>query len=248
MVRTRVFVTSSQIQGDRARIIGEDVHHLGQVLRKQVKDSLLVTTDGKTYLGMIQQVSQDEILVELGVQIKDSVESPIFIRLYQGMPKSNKIELVIQKTVELGVSEIIPFYSRHTVVKLTKEKQNQRLTRWKRIAVEAGKQCGRERVPEIKPPLSFTELVRDLKNRSNNHLVLMPYEKSTLTGFKQLELLKPAEISVIIGPEGGFAEEEVGQVKQFGGKIMHLGPRILRTETAAIASLALVQFIWGDLS
>lgn len=247
MTRTKIFVPTTQIQNHRAYISGDDVHHLRLVLRKQVNDQLLVAVDGQTYHGIIRQLDPNQIIVELGEKLPHCTESPVFVRLYQGMPKGDKLDLVIQKTVELGVNEIVPFFSKHGVVKLTEQKQSGKLVRWQRIALEAAKQCKRDIIPQVKMPMDFSEVVNNLEECSDNHVVIMPYENALEFGLKQLESINPKRISIIIGPEGGFSANEVEQISALGGKIIHLGRRILRTETAAIAIIALVQFLWGDL-
>ncbi|NMB38044.1 MAG: 16S rRNA (uracil(1498)-N(3))-methyltransferase [Firmicutes bacterium] len=247
MTKTKVFLPTTQIRNGRAIITGDDVHHLRLVLRKQVNDQLLVAVDGQTYCGIIRQLDSNQIVVELGAKLSECAESPVFVRLYQGMPKGDKLDLIIQKTVELGVNEIVPFFSKHTVVKLTEQKQNRKLIRWQRIALEAAKQCKRDEIPQVKMPLNFSEVVKKLEKCSDEHLVIMPYENALEFGLKQLESIKPKQISIIVGPEGGFSADEVEAISALGGKIIHLGKRILRTETAAIAVITLVQFLWGDL-
>jgi len=147
----------------------------------------------------------------------------------------------------LGVNEIVPFVSQHTVVKLDADKRVQKQSRWQKIAEEAAKQCKRDRIPQVRVPVDYNDLLTQLQNPHSEHLILMAYERASEHGLKQLAGKQPQRVSIIIGPEGGFAPHEVESVAMIGGEIIKLGNRILRTETAAIAVLSLVQYIWGDL-
>lgn len=244
---TKVFVTLEQVNDNQAVVLGDDAHHLRNVLRKNIGDPLLIGVNSKTFRAEIIEISEDKVVCELMEPVTISAESPLKTTLYQAVAKGDKMDLIIQKAVELGVSEIVPFFSRHTVVKLTKDKQHQRQQRWQKIAESAAKQCKRDLIPTIHVPHSFEEVKSKLAVRTGDHLLLMAYELAEEQTLKDLTALYPQHVSMIIGPEGGFSQDEAEAVQSLGGEIIKLGNRILRTETAAITVLALVQFLWGDL-
>jgi len=244
---TKVFVKPEQVNGDLVRIIGADLHHLRSVLRKEIGDSLLIGINDRTYNGVIVSSEPEQMLVSLVSSATASTESTLTIQLCQAIAKGDKMDLIIQKAVELGVNEIVPFVSQHTVVKLDADKRVQKQSRWQKIAEEAAKQCKRDRIPQVRVPVDYNDLLTQLQNPHSEHLILMAYERASEHGLKQLAGKQPQRVSIIIGPEGGFAPHEVESVAMIGGEIIKLGNRILRTETAAIAVLSLVQYIWGDL-
>jgi len=244
---TKVFVKPEQVNGDLVRIIGADLHHLRSVLRKEIGDSLLIGINDRTYNGVIVSSQPEQMLVSLVSSATASTESTLTIQLCQAIAKGDKMDLIIQKAVELGVNEIVPFVSQHTVVKLDADKRVQKQSRWQKIAEEAAKQCKRDRIPQVRVPVDYNDLLTQLQNPHSEHLILMAYERASEHGLKQLAGKQPQRVSIIIGPEGGFAPHEVESVAMIGGEIIKLGNRILRTETAAIAVLSLVQYIWGDL-
>ena len=172
-------------------------------------------------------------------------EPPIRLRLYQGLAKGDKMDFVIQKAVELGVKEIVPFTSQYTVVKLEASAAEKRLRRWQRIADEAAKQCLRAELPVVRPLISFEQVLADLKEGPKDKLVLLPYEHEEKQGIKSVPTGEWGAVSIIIGPEGGFHPAEVEAARENGAKVVSLGPRILRTETAGLVALSLVGYRWG---
>ncbi len=243
---TKVFVSQQAVDGGQVYLSGDDARHLGLVLRKKPGDKVVICIDGQSFVGRIEHVEAECVRVSLHQSMGSNQESPIHIRLYQGLAKGDKFELVIQKATELGVNEIIPYTSKHTVVKLDQKRKKSRLTRWQKIANEAGKQCKRDQIPVITDLLDFSSVIKQLSSGNRDTLVLMPYEQASEE--KKLPLDKsPMEVAILIGPEGGFHADEVEAVKQIGGQIISLGPRILRTETAGLITVAIVQFLWGDL-
>lgn len=255
----KIFVSSRQIEQDQVTVTGSDAHHLRSVLRKKPGDELLIgITDGpanrqsagakvRTYKSVIAAVDSHQVVCQLLDPVEIQSDSPLATYLYQAVAKGDKMDLIIQKSVELGVTEIIPFFSRYTVVNLTGEKSRQRQERWQKIAEAAAKQCRRDLIPRVHLPVNFDYLFTMLGNRAPGHLLLMPYEQAQNRGLAQLQDLQPEQVSIVIGPEGGFCPEEVEKIKSIKGEIITLGNRILRTETAAVAVMALVQFLWGDL-
>ncbi len=238
------FVEPSQIQGKRIVITGKDVNHIKNVLRMQPGEELAVSNgeDGKEYRCGIEEIREDEIICSLRFVREDGVELASKIYLFQGLPKADKMELIIQKSVELGVYEIIPVATRRAVVKLDEKKAKQKISRWQTISETAAKQSKRRIVPRITPVMSFKEAVTYAKDIQ---VKLIPYELAE--GMEQtkelISGLKPGQdIAVFIGPEGGFDETEIAFARECGIRPVTLGKRILRTETAGFTVLAWIMY------
>jgi len=178
-------------------------------------------------------------------------EPPIEITLVQGLPKSDKMDFIVQKVTELGVKRIIPVITQRTIIRLGKEKAQVRRIRWQRIALEAAKQSGRAIIPEVREVIPFIQALNNLNGESLN---LIPWEEETSTSLK--EVLKHhtshiphpvSQITVFIGPEGGFTPEEVRAAREKGALPVSLGPRLLRTETAGLVTLAMILYELGDM-
>ena len=225
-------------------ILGSDVNHIKNVLRMKPGEEIAVSNggDGREYRCGIIELNEESILCELRFIKEDGVELPSRVHLYQGLPKADKMELIIQKTVELGVAEIIPVAMKRCVVKLDDKKGRQKTERWQAIAEAAAKQSKRGIIPVVREPISFAEAV---KEASNMEVKLLPYELAEGMGAtkKILENLpKGADIAVFIGPEGGFAPEEAEAAKAAGIEPVTLGKRILRTETAGLTVMAWIMY------
>lgn len=240
------FVEPSQIHtNDNAVVIlGSDVNHIKNVLRMKPGEEIAVSNggDGREYRCGIKELNEESILCELRFIKEDGVELPSRVHLYQGLPKADKMELIIQKTVELGVAEIIPVAMKRCVVKLDDKKGRQKTERWQAIAEAAAKQSKRGIIPVVREPVSFAEAV---KEASAMEVKLLPYELAEGMGTtrKILENLpKGADIAVFIGPEGGFAPEEAEAAKAAGIEPVTLGKRILRTETAGLTVMAWIMY------
>lgn len=233
------FVEPEQIQGDTACIIGRDVNHIGNVLRMKPGERLFVSAgEGRDYLCEIREIGRTEILLQVLEEMRDESELPVAVTLYQGLPKSDKMELIIQKAVELGVRRIVPVESKRCVVRLDRRRAEAKGRRWQMIAESAAKQSGRGLIPEVSLPLSFSDALQEAKKDT---LKLIPYEcaEDMETTRRLIKALSPgASVSVLIGPEGGFSEEEVRLAQQFGFFPVTLGKRILRTETAGFVVLS----------
>ena len=249
----RFHVLPGDINTGYARIIGDELQYLARVLRLSAGDPVIVFDgQGREYTGTIETIDKTEALVKLhpaphfpGL----SSESPLEIWLAQGLPKGDKMELVIQKATELGVRGIVPLETARAVVKLAGDKKAHRQVRWQKVACEAAKQCRRTLIPEVLPLRTVQEFLRELPPE---RLLLIPWEeggqplKNTLCAFEGFfRAAKP--VYVMIGPEGGWTEEEVNLARQAGGIAVTMGPRILRTETAGLAMLAAIMYQWGDL-
>lgn len=234
------FVKKEQIQGHDIFITGSDVNHIKNVLRMKVGEELAVSNgeDQKEYRCHIEEFRENEILCRLRFVKEDGVELPSRVYLFQGLPKSDKMEFIIQKAVELGVFQIIPVASRRAVVKLDAKKEKSKLLRWNAIAQAAAKQSRRMVVPEVMRVLDFQEAVRYAKGCG---VKIIPYELADdMEVTKEIFAnLKPGEdIAVFIGPEGGFEEAEAAFAKENGFVPITLGKRILRTETAGLTVLS----------
>lgn len=238
------FVEPSQIQGTRVIITGNDVNHIKNVLRMQPGEEIAVSNgeDGKEYRCGIEELREEEIICTLRFVKEDGVELPSKIYLFQGLPKADKMELIVQKAVELGVYEIIPVATRRAVVKLDEKKAKSKVARWQTISEAAAKQSKRRIVPGIHAVMSFKEAVNYVKDMQ---IKMIPYELAEGME-KTRELignLKPGEeIAIFIGPEGGFAEEEIQMALEHGIEPVTLGKRILRTETAGFTVLSWIMY------
>ncbi len=243
----RFFLKAGQIHGDQVAISGDDAHHITRVLRLRAGDEV----EGVDPAGQVHRI----LLGEVGSKVRGCLvgmvesaqESPLFMTLFQGLAKGDKMDLVIQKAVELGATEIVPFTSRYTVVRLEEKQAKTRQTRWERIALEAAKQSGRTRIPIIGGLHTFSVLSEAVQVRcAQGDLVIVAYEGETKMGIGSLDDPKQG-VSVIVGPEGGFAPHEVEALALAGAKVCTLGPRILRTETAGLVLLSMIGYKWGDL-
>lgn len=238
------FVEPCQIQGKQIVIEGGDVNHIKNVLRMKPGEEISVSNgmDGKEYRCGIEEIKESQILCRLRFIKEEGVELPSKIYLFQALPKGDKMEMIIQKAVELGVYEIIPVASRRAVVKLDEKKAVNKIARWQGIAEAAAKQSKRAIIPLVKGVMGFGEAVSYSKCAQRR---LVPYELAEDMA-KTREIfggLMPGEdIAVFIGPEGGFAEEEIQQAVREGASPITLGKRILRTETAGMAVLSILMY------
>ena len=221
-------------------ITGADVNHIKNVLRMKVGEEFAVSNgqDGKEYRCGIRAFHDGEIECELRFIKEDGVELPAKIYLFQGLPKADKLELVIQKAVELGVYQVIPVETKRSIVKLDEKKAKAKTARWQQISEAAAKQSKRGIIPEVKEPISFQKALEQAKGMD---IKLIPYELAEgMDRTRQIiEGIKPGQtIAIFIGPEGGFDESEIQAAQETGIEPITLGRRILRTETAPLAILA----------
>lgn len=238
----RFFVDGSDVCGDTARITGDDVAHINKVLRLKAGDSVVLCDGNRTdYYCTITELDKTCITLKVDSTCPNEAESCVSITLYQGLPKSDKMDFIIQKCVELGVDRIVPVESARCVAKI-KDDEKKRL-RWQRIAEEAAKQCGRGIIPQIGSAVSFDEAVgacHDLK--------IMPYECERQSNLSDALAGAQGEITIAIyiGPEGGFEQSEADMATDCGVKTVTLGKRILRCETAGIATVSAVMYALGE--
>lgn len=241
----RFFANLSQINDNSIVINGEDAKHIGVVLRMKKNDKLIVCDGQNTdYSCIIKDISKDLIQLEILEKERNSVEPKIEIKLYQSIPKMDKMEFIIQKCIEVGVDEIIPIVTERTIVKIDKNKINSKYERWNKIAESASKQCMRGKIPKILKPISFLEALN--KSKSTD-LALIPYEYERLNKLRlSLQGFVGNSISIFIGPEGGFTESEIKLAKQNNLIPITLGKRILRTETAGLVTISNILYELGD--
>ncbi len=235
----RFFVKGSDI-GDTARLSGEDAKHAVRVLRMQPGDTLVLCDGENTdYTARISGLTRDEVLLDILEAHPCAAEPERRITLFQGLPKAGKLELIIQKCVELGVYAVMPVLMERSVARLTPAEFEKRRERFQRVAYEAAKQCGRGRVPYVGRLGVPSELPLD-----EFDIVLMPYELEHEKALKRALKDAPAaeNIAVIIGPEGGLGDAEAAELAGRGAEPVTLGRRILRTETAGMAALAMILY------
>ncbi len=233
-------------------ISGNDCNHIKNVLRMKPGDGITVVDScGAEYRCRIESFIDRNVIVRVSdiLYNADKKEPPVDITLFQGIPKSGKMEYIIQKSVELGIRAIVPMLTSRTVVKFNDNRDSEnKLKRWRKIACEAANQCGRSFVPEIRLPQEFSA---SLASSRDSYLSIMPYEKETDVRLGDIirgkALSKHQVISVFIGPEGGFSEDEAKQAASCGVSTVTLGPRILRTETAGIAVISILMYEMGDM-
>ncbi len=225
-------------QDNNVIISGADAHHITDVLRLKENDEIIVCGgDGYDCITKLTSLSKDEVCGEITKRKPSMAEPPVKIKLFQCLPKGDKFEYIIQKTIELGVTEIVPVASSRCVVKIPAAKAAAKTERWNKIAESAAKQSGRGLIPKVFTPMSFNEAV---KSFADCDLPVVAYELEQELSLKKLlsSNQNAKTVNVFIGPEGGIDETEVAALKSAGGISVTLGPRILRTETAPLAVLS----------
>ena len=238
------FVEPSKIQGNHIFIDGPDVNHIRNVLRMNPGEEVNVTdgTGEKVYRCAIAAIGEDTVELNIMWAQEKGMELPSKIYLFQGLPKSDKMELIIQKAVELGAFQVIPVSMKRCVVKLDEKKADAKIKRWQGIAEAAAKQSKRGVIPTVAPVMSYVQAV---KTASEMDLKLVPYELAEgMEQTKQLiESVRPGQqIAIFIGPEGGFDPEEIRLATEAGIQPITLGKRILRTETAGFTTIAWLMY------
>lgn len=256
------FVEEHQLAGNRISIFGSDVNHIKNVLRMKPGERVRVSVNtsdasqetsgesqsGRSFFGVLDVITDEEVIVQIESEDETGTELSNRIYLFQGLPKGDKMELIIQKAVELGAYEIIPVSMKNCVVKLDAKKADSKVKRWQAISESAAKQSKRTLIPEIQMPVSWKEA---LKKAEELDVVLVPYENERgMEATREImQSIKPGQsIGIFVGPEGGFALEEIAMVGETGfvGHRISLGRRILRTETAGLATLAMLVFCLED--
>jgi 16S rRNA (uracil1498-N3)-methyltransferase len=243
----RFFLPRSKIEGRRGSIAGAELEHLRRVLRLRPGDHIIAFDDsGWEHEAVIRALNDAQGELEILRSYQAERESPLAVTLAVALIKGDKMDYVVEKATELGVKAIAPFVSRYTVPKLNDRKAVQRAGRWQKIALSAAKQCGRTCLPEVLPVCDYHELIGE---RGAAELKLFFWEREAEQTLKQVRDRQAGLRSVflVIGPEGGFTADEAEMARVRGYTTVHLGPRVLRAETAALTALSLVQYLWGDL-
>ncbi len=237
------FVSPDQIEESRIRIQGKDVNHIKNVLRMRCGEEILISNGiDRDYHCRITEISQDQVVSEiLGVD-QEGTELPARLFLFQGLPKSDKMELIIQKAVELGVYQIIPVVTKRTIVKLDAKKEESKLKRWNSICESAAKQSKRIIIPEVTKTMTLKEA---LNYAGEFDCSMIPYELAegmAATKAVVSRIKSGMSVGIFIGPEGGFEEDEIELASSMGVEPVSLGKRILRTETAGLTALSVLMY------
>ena len=225
-------------------ITGDDAKHIAKVLRMKAGEKLVACDcQGRDYDCVISEVCDKQVELTVEKVYPSETEPSVKVTLYQAMPKSDKMELIIQKAVELGVSAIVPVQTKRCVSRPDAKSMAKKLERYNRIALEAAKQCGRGRIPQVLPMLDYSEALTAMKDDERAFLF---YENSTSSFRKELEQVA-SSVSIMVGAEGGFEEEEVSKALEQGIASLSLGKRILRCETAPLAALSIIMYETGNM-
>lgn len=252
MTRRRFYAASSAFALDEQKVLlsAEESRHLRDVLRLQCGDEVYVFDgEGHEYRSLIAEIGRGSTKLDLIEQVEPAhPESPLDLTLAVAFLKGEKFDLVVQKAVELGVTRVVPVVSARADVRIRSAEEAKRKTeRWQRIALESAKQCGRARLMEIDAPIAFESLISRPARDGKLRLIFAEHDGASLAGLVTSLQARPAEVTALVGSEGGWADEEIAQARSQGWEILTLGGRTLRAETAAIAVAALLQHAFGDL-
>lgn len=241
----KFFVEENQIENNKIYIEGTDVNHISNVLRLDKKEKIQICNKNtlENYIAEIEEIQKEKIITNIVEKLQTIVESNVEIHLYQGLPKADKMELIIQKTTELGIYKIIPVDMIRCVVKLDEKDAKKKIERWQKIAEGAAKQSKRDIIPKIENKVKLKDLTDKIKEYD---IFIVAYEEEKAKTLKQvlkkLENKNNYKIGILIGPEGGIDSKEIEILKENGAVIATLGKRILRTETAPIAMVSNVLY------
>ena len=239
---SRLYTTATLSTGKTIELDDDNAHYVRTVLRlKKDTDIILFNGTGGEYLGSVFEVSRKSVLIDIKQWIDRSVESPLIVTLGLGISRGDRMDLTVQKAVELGVNHITPLMTEHCVVQLKGEKRPQRLVHWQKIAQHAAEQSGRTMVP---PLTDIHQLQHWVALQQGLKIFLDPYATTSLAELSPIN----GQVTLLTGPEGGFADQERTLAKANGFIPVSMGKRILRTETASLAALAAVQILWGDFA
>jgi 16S rRNA (uracil1498-N3)-methyltransferase len=244
----RFFVKKRQFNGsDFTLDQKEDVRHLTKALRVTLgeKIEICIEETGEEWVTEVSAIETDAVVLKALSKSEVNRESPLAITLYQGLPKADKMELIVQKSTELGISQITPVEMDRCVVKLKDKDRGKKQERWQKIAYEAAKQSKRSKIPQVGLPVKLKTLASAFEAHD---LVIFLYENEKECGIKAtLDQCKGKSVGIVVGPEGGFSDDEAKELEAFGCVSTTLGPRILRTETAGLACISIVQYALGDI-
>ena len=239
---SRFFISNDNIKNNIIKISGDDAKHIKNVLRLKKGENLTICDgNGKDYYCSIKSFIENEILLDIISFNKSNTEPKIKVTLFQSLPKSDKMELIIQKCVELGIDEIVPIYTERSIIKVDKkEKELKKINRWQKISESAAKQSNRGKIPIIKPIIKFNTAIENAKIFEN---AIIAYENEYRYSLKNfLSDFNGKNIALFIGPEGGFSKDEINLAINNNIVPITLGKRILRTETAAFSALSIIMY------
>ena len=238
---SRFFVPPEAVKGKSIIISGREAHHILDVMRLKIQDKV-VTFDGtgKEYLGFIKEISRNSLTVEVNEVRAPSQKDILRITLLQALPKREKMDYIIEKSTELGVGSIVPMITDRTIPDWSEEKMRSQAERWRKIAREAAKQCGRLDIPAVSDVVKFTNAVRDSGNFDMRLIALLNEE--TMPVRKAMSGFKSGWIAIAIGPEGDFTADEASAAIESGFKAISLGPRVLKSDTAGLALIAILNY------
>ena len=242
--KTRLFSADAMIDDSELWLTAEQARYVSRVLRLKIGDHvILFDGQGGEFSAFIKEFAKDRVRLQVGRRSANDIESPLSIQLVQGLSRSGRMDVVVQKSTELGVHRITPVITEFSVVKLDPEKAAKRREHWLKISQSACEQCGRNTLPEIDLPQTLHSWLANLADEDTLKIMLDPGSGESIAK------LAPAvdAITLLVGPEGGLSHGERRQCEEQGLKAISLGPRILRTETAALAGIAVLQAYWGDL-
>jgi len=250
MQRHRFYSPPDSVSGSSVNLSRDETHHLARVLRLAPGDEAYVFDGcGREFRCHLSLVKDGRAKLEIIEQMTDTVESPLGLTLAQALAKGEKFDLIVQKATELGVGRIVPLVTEHTDIKLKDEQVEKRLERWRRISLEALKQSGRRLLVEITDPVELNRFAGELEINKISRTALVFSEQGGVSINTALaEVHRASRITALVGPEGGWSAVELDLLNKHGAKAVTLGPRVLRTETAAIVALTLIQHALGDVS
>ncbi|WP_111494722.1 16S rRNA (uracil(1498)-N(3))-methyltransferase [Marinobacter bohaiensis] len=237
----RIYTPAALTAGADIELDDHAANHVGRVLRMQPEQSIeLFNGDGRDYPAILTDVGKRHVRARLGEPVTNASESPLQVHLGQVLSRGDRMDFAIQKSVEMGVARITPLVSERCEVKLKGDREDKRLRHWQQVAISAAEQCGRARVPTIEPVANLDDWFRQTVE-DDLRLVLHHRTEKSLAG-----LDTPQRMALLVGPEGGLSAEEIARAEDAGFLPAALGPRVLRTETAPVAALAICHWLWGD--
>lgn len=243
--KTRLFSADGLLDDSELWLMGEQARYVSRVLRLKTDDSvILFDGSGGEFSAVIKEFTKDRVRLQVGHRRAREVESPLSIHLVQGLSRGGRMDIVVQKSTELGVRRITPVITEFSVVKLDSKKAAKRREHWLKVAQSACEQCGRNTLPEIDVPKKLDTWLESLTGDATTGIMLDPGSRECL----QTMPATADAVILLVGPEGGLSVNEIQRCRNLGLKAVSMGPRILRTETAALAGMAVLQARWGDLN
>lgn len=243
MPQHRLFISQPLEAGQNVEIDGDRAHYLSRVLRMKTGSKLvLFTGDGHDYPAVVSAARKTRVVLRVGEAVRNDRESPLMVQLVQGISRGERMDFAVQKATELGVHRILPVFTKFSVVKLDTDRAARRVQHWQKIAQGACEQSGRNRVPLIEAPIALNDYFGN-ESAADCRIALVPGATTALHELAHT----PQTVDLLVGPEGGLSENEAADAANAGFLAVSLGPRILRSETAALTALALAQSKWGDV-